>query len=112
MLFSYLIPIIFDVAGWQTMITSFASLGLMFAVYAMSYQPLPIVEEGNISDAMLHTRELSKFQNGCLQATKSLLKDKRMLMFLAGNALFSVIQYIPNIFMVSLLIEQAHSCGM
>ena len=88
------------------MITSFASLGLMYAVLAMSYKPLPIVEENDASGAMLHTKE-DELQYGCLQATKSLLKDKRMLLFLTGNALFSVVQYIPNIFMVSLFVKTA-----
>jgi hypothetical protein len=105
-LVSYLIPIILDVAGWHAMITSFASLGLMYAVLAMSYKPLPIVEENDASAAILHRKE-DELQYGCLQATKSLLKDKRMLLFLTGNALFSVVQYIPNIFMVSLFVKTA-----
>ncbi len=106
MVFSYLIPIIFDLVGWHTLMTCFSGCGLMFAVYAMSYKPLPIVEEDDSSDVMLHpTRKENKVEIDLLQVTKSLLKDKRILMFLTGNALFSVVEYIPNIFMVSLILR-------
>ncbi|XP_028400169.1 monocarboxylate transporter 4-like isoform X2 [Dendronephthya gigantea] len=43
----------------------------------------------------------------CLHVTLSLLKDRRILLILSGNALFSVVEYIPNMF----VIQYARSLG-
>jgi MFS family permease len=108
MIFSYLIPIIFDLAGWHTMMTCFSSLGLMFILYASTYKPLTILEDADSSDSMLHTREEDKDKIDLLKAIKLLLKEKRILMVLTGNALFSVVEYVPNMFMVSACVKKDH----
>ena len=100
MVFSYLIPIIYESAGWHKMMSCFSALGLVFIVFAVCYKPFPRMHEKQDSSAMLHTKQENYTKMNLLQATKWLLKDKRALMVLAGVALFSVVEYTPNMFMV------------
>lgn len=97
---SYFIPIFFDTVGWHAMITAFSGLGLMFVAFALSYKPLPIVGDAESSNAILQTKQDEGANLDLLQVTKSLIKDKRILLMLIGIALFSLVEYTPNMFMV------------
>lgn len=100
MIFSYFIPILYDSAGWHAMMTAFSGLGLMFVFFAWSYKPLPIVVDAEFSDVILHTKQDEDATLDLLQVTKLFVKDKRISLMLIGIALFSLVEYTPNMFMV------------
>lgn len=103
-IFCFLIPIVFDIAGWSTMMACFSSLGLMFLLLAISYRPPPNLN--NADGAVQRTKQEKKVKIiDCLHVTLSLLKDKQILMILSGNVLFSVVEYIPNMFVVGKIIS-------
>lgn len=69
-------------------------------VFALSYKPLPDVEYKGVSDVMQPENEDKDAKLDLLQATKLLVKDKRIWLMLIGISLFSAEEYAPNMFMV------------
>ena len=112
MLFSFLIPIIYDVAGWNTMMSCFAALGIMFVVFAISYHPLPTRDHEDSSDIIAATEQsTTHLKMDLMKRTKTLLKEKKVWLMLTGNVLFSFVEYTPNMFMVGALFTFTRSSG-
>ena len=72
----------------------------MSVVFALSYKPLPDVEYKGVSDVMQPANEDKDANLDFLQATKFLVKDKRICLMLIGISLFSAEEHTPNMFMV------------